>query len=100
MTALLQEIEVDHDLLTKIKERSQNYNIAILSNGESWEQRERLSVLVLKTSFLFIFQLKRALLNLIKQPFGIFEKENFERKATLMVGDLVEHDILPAQELG
>ena len=55
----------------------------------------------MKTSFLFIFQLKTGFAKPDQAAFrNILEKENFERKATLMVGDLVEHDILPAQELG
>ena len=31
---------------------------------------------------------------------NILEKEGFDPEATLMVGDLLEHDILPAQKLG
>ena len=42
MTALLEEIEVDQNLLSKMLELSQNYNIAILSNGESGEQKKKI----------------------------------------------------------
>jgi putative hydrolase of the HAD superfamily len=30
----------------------------------------------------------------------LLNKENFVAQETLMVGDLIEHDILPAQKLG
>ncbi|WP_270231272.1 HAD family hydrolase [Lactococcus formosensis] len=101
LTALLEEIEVDHDLLTKIKELSQNYNIAILSNGESWEQREKIKRFGFENLFPVYISAETGFVKPDQAAFrNILEKENFERKATLMVGDLVEHDILPAQELG
>ncbi len=101
LTALLEEIKIDHDLLSKIQAISQNYNIAILSNGESWEQREKIKRFGFENLFPVYISAETGLTKPDKAAFlNILEKEAFQREETLMVGDLLEHDIIPAKELG
>ncbi|WP_252899544.1 hypothetical protein [Lactococcus fujiensis] len=41
LTALIEEIEQDDHLVNRLLALSKQYSIAILSNGDSWEQREK-----------------------------------------------------------
>lgn len=101
LTALLEEIEVDQNLLSKMQELSQNYNIAILSNGESGEQREKIKRFGFENLFPVYISAETGLTKPDQAAFyNILDKEGFDREATLMVGDLLEYDILPAQKLG
>ncbi|WP_270228302.1 HAD family hydrolase [Lactococcus garvieae] len=101
LTALLEEIEVDQNLLSKMQELSQKYNIAILSNGESGEQREKIKRFGFEKMFPVYISAETGLTKPDQAAFhNILEKEGFDPEATLMVGDLLEHDILPAQKLG
>lgn len=100
LTALLEEITVDYDLLSKVKKLSKSYNIAILSNGESWEQREKIKRFGFENLFPVYISAETGLIKPDPLAFyNILEKEGFKPRETLMVGDLLEHDILPAKAL-
>lgn len=101
LTTLLEEISVDQALLHRVKELAKDYNIVILSNGESWEQREKIKRFGFENLFPVYISAETGLTKPDPQAFhNILEKEGFLREETLMVGDLLEHDIVPAQEIG
>ncbi|WP_251423262.1 MULTISPECIES: HAD family hydrolase [Lactococcus] len=101
LTVLLEEIESDSTLLAKMKELSENYRIAILSNGESWEQREKIRRFGFENMFPVYISAETGFSKPDPAAFcHLLEKEAFEPEHTLMVGDLLEHDIIPAQKLG
>ncbi len=101
LTTLMKEIRQDEQLLTRIKKLSERYKIVILSNGESWEQREKIRQFGFESLFPVYISGETGF---VKPDFRAFENiliaENFLPDETLMVGDLIEHDILPAQQLG
>lgn len=101
LLTLFDEICPDPVLLEAMQQLSKNYNIALLSNGGHVEQREKLRRAGFDGLFPTYISGETGFLKPDPRAFThLLEKESFEASETLMVGDLVEHDILPAQSLG
>ncbi|MFC4652125.1 HAD family hydrolase [Lactococcus nasutitermitis] len=98
---LMKEIKQENQLVEKMKQLSKRYSIAILSNGESWEQREKIRRFGFEDLFPVYISGETGWTKPDYRAFqNILEQENFQAEETLMVGDLIGHDILPAKQLG
>ncbi|MCL2113737.1 MAG: HAD family hydrolase [Streptococcaceae bacterium] len=101
LKTLLDDIQPNQWLINQLERLSDSYRIAILSNGGHWEQREKLRrsdiegryPIYISGETGFLKPDARAFMNLLNQ-------EHFKAVETLMVGDLIEHDIEPAKKLG
>lgn len=98
---LLANIRPNLDLLADIHALKLDFNCFILTNGKSAEQREK----ILNAGFIDVLPLY------ISEEIGfekpdtkaftyLLEKENLNPQHTLMVGDSLANDILPAKQLG
>lgn len=98
---LIQEIKPDIKLIKKISHLAKRYDVSILTNGKSVEQREKIK----KSGFNMQIPLY------ISEEIG-YEKPSLESfryvisdrslkpSNTIMIGDSTSNDILPAQKLG
>lgn len=94
-------IEPDYNVIEKLKLLKEKYNLALLTNGTSREQREKIDKLGLNGLFKVYISEEmwmgkprpRAFLNVI-------EENNFKIEETIMIGDSLHHDIEPAEKLG
>ncbi|MGT2846535.1 HAD family hydrolase [Streptococcus massiliensis] len=100
-STLLQLIEPEPFLLEQVLSLQQHYQLAILTNGKISEQREKIK----RAGFEGIMPVYISEeMGLEKPDLAAFQyvlaKEKFQVKHTLMVGDSLTNDILPAKELG
>lgn len=101
LNRLFELIEPDEQLIQNLKNLSKNYKLALLSNGGHVEQREKLRRSQVEKLFSVYISGETGYLKPDARAFkNVLTKENFQASETLMVGDLIEHDIKPAQELG
>lgn len=100
LTALIEEIEQDDHLVNRLIDLSKQYSIAILSNGDSWEQREKIRQFGFNNLFpVYISDeigLKKPDLEAFK---FVLENEHFNAVETIMVGDHLGNDIIPAKKM-
>ncbi|MGX7111997.1 HAD family hydrolase [Gemella cuniculi] len=98
---IIELIVPDKKLIEKLKILKKDYNLVILTNGKSYEQRMKIKKLGLENLFkLYISEetyLSKPKLEAFK---NVLEKNNFEEAETIMVGDSIFHDIQPAERLG
>ena len=95
------ELQPDYSLIEKIKKLKKYYNISILTNGKSKEQRAKIS----KLGFEGLFRVYISEETWFDKPhqaafFNVLENEKYIASETLMVGDSIFHDIEPAEKLG
>ena len=95
------ELKPNYELIEKIKKLKQYYNISILTNGKSKEQRSKIS----KLGFENLFRVYISEETWFDKPhqaafFNVLENEKYIASETLMVGDSLFHDIEPAEKLG
>lgn len=101
LTALIEEIKEDELLVERIKKLSKHYSIAILSNGDSWEQREKIRQFGFENLFPVYISEEMGIQKPDLAAFTmLLEAEQFEAEETMMVGDTVINDIRPANRLG
>ena len=78
-----------------------NYKLIILTNGKSYEQREKLKQLQLENLFKVYISEEVHISKPKPQAFlNVLEKEGINAEETVMIGDSLFHDIEPARELG
>ena len=85
----------------KIRQLQEKYNMIVLTNGKSYEQRMKLKKLGLEN----IFKLYISGETHISKPkdkafINVLESEGLLADETMMIGDSLHHDILPAKKLG
>lgn len=98
---LFEAIRPDEILLTEMKHLSQDYHIAILTNGKSVEQRTKIRNFGFDGLFPFYISEETGFAKPdIKAFENLLAQENFKPAETLMIGDLPAHDIHPAKKLG
>ena len=98
---ILESIEPDEEINSWINRLSKTYNMILLTNGKSYEQRMKLKKLGLEN----IFKLYISGETYISKPkekafINVLEKENIVASETMMIGDSLHHDINPANKLG
>jgi len=101
LVELLEAVSPNIELRARLEGLSKQYQFAILSNGESKEQRDKIKAygfeglcpVYISRETGFTKPDERAFIN-------VLEKENYQAEETLMIGDLYDHDIEPAQKLG
>ena len=98
---ILESIEPDEEINSWINRLSKTYNMILLTNGKSYEQRMKLKKLGLEN----IFKLYISGETYISKPkekafINVPEKENIVASETMMIGDSLHHDINPANKLG
>ena len=98
---ILESIEPDEEINSWINRLSKTYNMILLTNGKSYEQRMKLKKLGLEN----IFKLYISGETYISKPkekafINVLEKENIVASETMMIGDSLHHDINPANQLG
>ena len=97
---ILESIEPDEEINSWINRLSKTYNMILLTNGKSYEQRMKLKKLGLEN----IFKLYISGETYISKPkekafINVLEKENIVASETMMIGDSLHHDINPANKL-
>lgn len=97
----MESIEPDEEINSWINRLSKTYNMILLTNGKSYEQRMKLKKLGLEN----IFKLYISGETYISKPkekafINVLEKENIVASETMMIGDSLHHDINPANKLG
>ncbi|RZI49041.1 HAD family hydrolase [Lactococcus kimchii] len=101
LTTLHHQIEPDENLNGQLEKLAQGHKLAILTNGGRVEQREKLRRAGLEERFPLYISGETGFLKPDPRAFKtVLERENFVAQETLMVGDLLEHDIAPARKLG
>lgn len=101
LNRLFELIEPDEQLIQNLKNISKKYQLALLSNGGRVEQREKLRRSNVEELFPVYISGETGYLKPDARAFtNLLNKENFKASETLMVGDLLEHDIKPAKDLG
>ena len=98
---ILESIKPDEEINSWINRLSKTYNMILLTNGKSYEQRMKLKKLGLEN----IFKLYISGETYISKPkekafINVLEKENIVASETMMIGDSLHHDINPANKLG
>ena len=98
---ILALIEPDEEVNMWIDKLKEKYNMIILTNGKSQEQRLKLKKLGLKG----VFKLYISGETHISKPkegafLNVLESEGLLLEETIMIGDSLYHDIKPAKKLG
>ena len=98
---ILESIAPDKEVNLKIRQLQEKYNMIVLTNGKSYEQRMKLKKLGLEN----IFKLYISGETHISKPkdkafINVLESEGLLVDETMMIGDSLHHDILPAKKLG
>ena len=98
---ILESIAPDEEVNLKIRQLQEKYNMIVLTNGKSYEQRMKLKKLGLEN----IFKLYISGETHISKPkdkafINVLESEGLLADETMMIGDSLHHDILPAKKLG
>ncbi|WP_423978735.1 HAD family hydrolase [Lactococcus lactis] len=100
LNRLFELIEPDEQLIQNLKNLSKNYKLALLSNGGHVEQREKLRRSQVENYFRFTSGETGYLKPDARAFKNVLTKENFQASETLMVGDLIEHDIKTRPRVG
>lgn len=98
---ILESIAPDEEVNLKLRQLQEKYNMIVLTNGKSYEQRMKLKKLGLDN----IFKLYISGETHISKPkdkafINVLESEGLLADETMMIGDSLHHDILPAKKLG
>ena len=98
---ILESITPDKEVNLKIRQLQEKYNMIVSTNGKSYEQRMKLKKLGLEN----IFKLYISGETHISKPkdkafINVLESERLLVDETMMIGDSLYHDILPAKKLG
>lgn len=98
ISELIKPNDKEIGLIERLKE---NYNLAILTNGTSVEQREKIEKLGLTGLFKVYISEEMWMGKPRPQAFlNVIEDNDFKIEETIMVGDSLHHDIEPAEKLG
>ena len=98
---ILESIKPDEEINSWINRLSKTYNMILLTNGKSYEQRMKLKKLGLENVFKLYISGETYISKPKEKAFiNVLEKENMVASETMMIGDSLHHDINPANKLG
>lgn len=98
---ILESIEPDEEINSWINRLSKTYNMILLTNGKSYEQRMKLKKLGLENIFKLYISGETHISKPNEKAFiNVLEKEKIVASETMMIGDSLHHDINPANKLG
>ena len=98
---ILESIKPDEEINSWINRLSKTYNMILLTNGKSYEQRMKLKKLGLENVFKLYISGETYISKPKEKAFiNVLEKENIVASETMMIGDSLHHDIKPANKLG
>ena len=98
---ILESITPDKDVNLKIRQLQEKYNMIVLTNGKSYEQRLKLKKLGLENIFKLYISGETHISKPKEKAFiNVLESEGLSVDETMMVGDSLYHDIVPAKKLG
>ena len=98
---ILESITPDEEVNLKIRQLQDKYNMIILTNGKSYEQRMKLKKLGLENIFKLYISGETHISKPKERAFlNVLEKEGISPRETMMIGDSLYHDIRPAEKLG
>ena len=98
---ILESITPDEEVNLKIRQLQDKYNMIILTNGKSSEQRMKLKKLGLENIFKLYISGETHISKPKEKAFlNVLETEGILAVETMMIGDSLYHDIVPAKKLG
>ena len=98
---ILESITPDEEVNLKIRQLQDKYNMIILTNGKSYEQRMKLKKLGLENIFKLYISGETHISKPKERAFlNVLETEGILAVETMMIGDSLYHDIVPAKKLG
>ena len=98
---ILALIEPDEEVNNWIDKNRDKYNMIILTNGKSKEQRMKLRKLGLEDVFKLYISGEKCISKPKEGAFlNVLESEEILPEETMMIGDSLYHDINPAKKLG
>ena len=98
---ILALIEPDEEVNNWIDKNRDKYNMIILTNGKSKEQRMKLKKLGLENVFKLYISGEKHISKPKEGAFlNVLESEEILPEETMMIGDSLYHDINPAKKLG
>ena len=98
---ILESITPDEEVNLKIRQLQDKYNMIILTNGKSYEQRMKLKKLGLENIFKLYISGETHISKPKEKAFlNVLETEGILAVETMMIADSLYHDILPAKKLG
>lgn len=98
---ILESITPDEEVNLKIRQLQDKYNMIILTNGKSYEQRMKLKKLGLENIFKLYISGETHISKPKEKAFlNVLETEGILAVETMMIGDSLYHDIVPAKKLG
>lgn len=98
---IIESIKPNEEVNLWLSRLCKKYKMILLTNGKSYEQREKLAKLGLENLFeLYISEETHISKPKVEAFINVLEKENIEASETMMIGDSLHYDINPANKLG
>ena len=98
---IIESIKPNEEVNLWLSRLCKKYKMILLTNGKSYEQREKLAKLGLENLFELYISGETHISKPKAEAFiNVLEKENIVASETMMIGDSLHHDINPANKLG
>ena len=98
---IIESIKPDEEVNLWLSRLCKKYKMILLTNGKSYEQREKLAKLGLENLFELYISGETHISKPKAEAFiNVLEKENIVASETMMIGDSLHYDINPANKLG
>ena len=98
---IIESIKPDEEVNLWLSRLCKKYKMILLTNGKSYEQREKLAKLGLENLFELYISGETHISKPKAEAFiNVLEKENIVASETMMIGDSLYYDINPANKLG
>ena len=98
---IIESIKPNEEVNLWLSRLCKKYKMILLTNGKSYEQREKLSKLGLENLFELYISGETHISKPKAEAFiNVLEKENIVASETMMIGDSLYYDINPANKLG
>ena len=98
---IIESIKPNEEVNLWLSRLCKKYKMILLTNGKSYEQREKLAKLDLENLFELYISGETHISKPKAEAFiNVLEKENIVASETVMIGDSLHYDINPANKLG
>ena len=98
---IIESIKPNEEVNLWLSRLCKKYKMILLTNGKSYEQREKLAKLGLENLFELYISGETHISKPKAEAFiNVLEKENIVANETMMIGDSLHYDINPANKLG
>ena len=98
---IIESIKPNEEVNLWLSRLCKKYKMILLTNGKSYEQREKLAKLGLENMFELYISGETHISKPKAEAFiNVLEKENIVASETVMIGDSLHYDINPANKLG